>query len=266
MRNILNPPPPAPPDPDAPPQTATVADDPVVERLLAPRLALTVATVVFVVTAALVVAPYFLKPTFNEVYDHFRAVDRVGLPFILYNIPQVVDAYLPRRVVEDLADIPNIVGLKDSSGNLTYTMELLQGYDSEAGRLIDLLAPDVAVSTPDATATGALAGSLTVNVEPWPYSLSRWISPPCNRATSRARARPSPVPFSWPDAGSRRLAPTAKNAKAGQEDKDPYGGFIFRMYRKLLLSAIRYRSPGLQGVNWPAPPVDCAGVGRTITG
>jgi formaldehyde-activating enzyme len=48
------------------------------------------------------------------------------MPIILYNIPQVVDAYLPRRVVEDLADIPNIVGLKDSSGNLTYTMEVLE--------------------------------------------------------------------------------------------------------------------------------------------
>ena len=39
-------------------------------------------------SGALVVAPYFLKPTFNEVYDHFRAVDKVGLPIILYNIPQ----------------------------------------------------------------------------------------------------------------------------------------------------------------------------------
>jgi formaldehyde-activating enzyme len=48
------------------------------------------------------------------------------MPIVLYNIPQVVDAYLPRRVVEDLADIPNIVGLKDSSGNLTYTMEILE--------------------------------------------------------------------------------------------------------------------------------------------
>jgi 5,6,7,8-tetrahydromethanopterin hydro-lyase len=48
------------------------------------------------------------------------------MPILLYNIPQVVDAYLPRRVVEDLADVPNIVGLKDSSGNLTYTMEILE--------------------------------------------------------------------------------------------------------------------------------------------
>jgi formaldehyde-activating enzyme len=50
----------------------------------------------------------------------------VDIPIILYNIPQVVDAYLPRTVVEDLADVDNIVALKDSSGNLTYTMEVLE--------------------------------------------------------------------------------------------------------------------------------------------
>jgi hypothetical protein len=44
----------------------------------------------------------------------------------MYNIPQTVGDYLPRRVIEDLAEIDNIVGLKDSSGNLTYTMEVLE--------------------------------------------------------------------------------------------------------------------------------------------
>ena len=38
--------------------------------------------------AALVVAPYYLKPSFNEVYDHFRELDRVGMPLVLYNLPQ----------------------------------------------------------------------------------------------------------------------------------------------------------------------------------
>ncbi|NLE77515.1 MAG: hypothetical protein GX605_12295, partial [Chloroflexi bacterium] len=48
------------------------------------------------------------------------------LPVILYNIPQTVDAFLPRAVIEDLADLPNVVGLKDSSGHLPYTMEVLE--------------------------------------------------------------------------------------------------------------------------------------------
>jgi 4-hydroxy-tetrahydrodipicolinate synthase len=79
-------------------------------------------------TACLVVTPYFLHPSDKGIYQHYYTLATAlpDMPIILYNIPQVVDAYLPRRVVEDLADIPNIVGLKDSSGNLTYTMEILE--------------------------------------------------------------------------------------------------------------------------------------------
>ncbi|NIQ40392.1 MAG: 4-hydroxy-tetrahydrodipicolinate synthase [Proteobacteria bacterium] len=78
-------------------------------------------------TACLIVTPYFLHPSDKGVYQHYNEIAKaVDIPIILYNIPQVVDAYLPRRVIEDLADIPNIVGLKDSSGNLAYTMEVLE--------------------------------------------------------------------------------------------------------------------------------------------
>jgi len=78
-------------------------------------------------SACLVVTPYFLHPSDKGIYQHFyELAQAVHIPVILYNIPQVVDAYLPRTVIEDLADIDNIVALKDSSGNLTYTMEVLE--------------------------------------------------------------------------------------------------------------------------------------------
>ena len=71
--------------------------------------------------------PYFLHPSDKGIYQHFYEIAKaVDIPIIMYNIPQLVDAYLPRRVVQDLADIPNIVGLKDSSGDLTYTMEVIE--------------------------------------------------------------------------------------------------------------------------------------------
>ncbi len=77
--------------------------------------------------ACLVVTPYFLHPSDKGIYEHyFQIAHAVDLPMILYNIPQTVDAYLPRRVIEDLADFDNIIALKDSSGNLTYTMEVLE--------------------------------------------------------------------------------------------------------------------------------------------
>lgn len=78
-------------------------------------------------SACLVVTPYFLHPSDKGVYQHFYEIARaVDIPIVMYNIPQTVDRYLPRPVIEDLSDIPNIVGLKDSSGNLTYTLEVLE--------------------------------------------------------------------------------------------------------------------------------------------
>jgi formaldehyde-activating enzyme len=44
----------------------------------------------------------------------------------MYNIPQTTGTYISRKVIEDLAELPTIVGLKDSSGNLPYTLEVLE--------------------------------------------------------------------------------------------------------------------------------------------
>ena len=77
--------------------------------------------------AALIVAPYYLGATDKSLYEHFSQVARaVELPLILYNIPQSTGNYIPREVVEDLATIDNIVGMKDSSGNFPYLMSLLE--------------------------------------------------------------------------------------------------------------------------------------------
>jgi 4-hydroxy-tetrahydrodipicolinate synthase len=77
--------------------------------------------------AALVVSPYYLNPADKGHYEHFYQVaKRTDFPIIMYNIPQCTGSFLPRRVIEDLANIDNIVGLKDSSGNLTYTLEVLE--------------------------------------------------------------------------------------------------------------------------------------------
>ena len=102
--------------------------------------------------AALIVTPYFLHPSDKGLYQHFYEIaTNVDLPVILYNIPQVMDAYLPRTVVEDLADVPNVIGLKDSSGNLTYTMELLE----YVGNRIDIFIGHDEVALP------ALAGGVS---------------------------------------------------------------------------------------------------------
>jgi len=118
-------------------------------------------------TACLVVTPYFLHPSDKGIYQHFYEIARAvpDLPLLLYNIPQVVDAYLPRRVVEDLADLPNVVGLKDSSGNLTYTMEILE----YAGDRIDVLIghDEVVLNALAGGASGMILASAQVYPEVW---------------------------------------------------------------------------------------------------
>ena len=78
-------------------------------------------------SGALVVAPYFLKPTFNEVFDHFKQVDRVGLPIVLYNIPQCAGTHYRWWTAEGMGlAFDNVVGMKDSSGDMPFFMAALE--------------------------------------------------------------------------------------------------------------------------------------------
>jgi len=76
--------------------------------------------------AALVVAPYYLKPTYNEIYEHYEAVNKVGLAIILYNIPQCAGTHYEWWTAEGMAYLENVVGIKDSSGDMPFLMTLLE--------------------------------------------------------------------------------------------------------------------------------------------
>ena len=94
-------------------------------------------------TAALIVCPYYNKPTQEGLYQHFKAVhDHCGLPIIIYNIPgrSVVDMSV--ETMAELAKLPRIVGVKDATGDLARPLHtrlaigpnfsLLSGEDSTA--------------------------------------------------------------------------------------------------------------------------------------
>ena len=69
--------------------------------------------------AALVVTPYYNKPTQEGLYQHFKAIhDQGGLPIIIYNIPgrSVVDMSV--ATMARLAELPNVVGVKDATQDL----------------------------------------------------------------------------------------------------------------------------------------------------
>jgi 4-hydroxy-tetrahydrodipicolinate synthase len=70
-------------------------------------------------SAALVVTPYFLKPSNKEVFEHFEKVaNSSDIPIFMYNIPQVTGVPMHWTLVDGLREIDGIIGMKDSSGNL----------------------------------------------------------------------------------------------------------------------------------------------------
>ena len=79
------------------------------------------------VDAVSVLTPYFIQPTETELYDHFVAVaEATSLPVLLYNNPGRTSVKLSVGLVARLAEHPNIVGIKDSSGDLTLTIEMIR--------------------------------------------------------------------------------------------------------------------------------------------
>ncbi|MQQ99618.1 4-hydroxy-tetrahydrodipicolinate synthase [Glaciimonas soli] len=113
--------------------------------------------------AILQVVPYYNKPTQEGMYQHFKKIaEAVDLPIILYNVPGRTVADMSNETILRLAQIPNIIGVKDATGNIA------RGFD-----LIRLAPADFAVfSGDDATAMALMfAGgkgniSVTANVAP----------------------------------------------------------------------------------------------------
>lgn len=76
-----------------------------------------------------VLQPMFLKPTEEELYRHFRSIAETvpEMPMLLYNNPGRTGYTLSANLVERLArEVPNLVGMKDSSGDLTQTEEFIR--------------------------------------------------------------------------------------------------------------------------------------------
>ena len=77
--------------------------------------------------ASLTVVPYYNKPTQEGMYQHFKAIaETVDMPHILYNVPGRTGADMQNDTVLRLAQIPNIVGIKDATGNIERGSDLLQ--------------------------------------------------------------------------------------------------------------------------------------------
>ncbi len=77
--------------------------------------------------AALIVTPYYNKPTQAGLYEHYKTIaEKVTLPIILYNVPSRTACDMLPETIESLAKINTIVGIKEATGKVDRTIEIIQ--------------------------------------------------------------------------------------------------------------------------------------------
>jgi 4-hydroxy-tetrahydrodipicolinate synthase len=117
-------------------------------------------------TAALIVTPFYLKPADRGIYEHYNTIaTEVDLPIILYNIPQCTGLPLPWQMVEDLAQVPNIVAVKDSSGQLSFILAVLEKVRDKINVLCGH--DEVVIAALAAGCSGAILASANVIPDVW---------------------------------------------------------------------------------------------------
>lgn len=114
-------------------------------------------------TGILTANPYYNRPGQEGQYQHFRSIaESTDLPILLYNIPGRTGANLEPATVLRLAEISNIVGIKESSGNMVQITELL----NQVPRGFRVFAGDDALALPVLALGGAGLISVASNVIP----------------------------------------------------------------------------------------------------
>lgn len=114
-------------------------------------------------TGILTANPYYNRPNQEGQYQHFSAIaGATSLPVMLYNIPGRTGTNLEPATVLRLAEIPNIVGIKESSGNMVQITELL----TQAPRSFCIFAGDDSLALPTLALGGAGLISVASNVIP----------------------------------------------------------------------------------------------------
>ena len=113
--------------------------------------------------AALIVTPYYNKPTQDGLFAHFAAIaEAVDLPLILYNVPGRTSVNLLPETVVRLASIPAIVGIKEASGSLDQASQILR----EAPEDFVLLSGDDSLTLPIMGVGGRGVISVVSNIVP----------------------------------------------------------------------------------------------------
>jgi 4-hydroxy-tetrahydrodipicolinate synthase len=113
--------------------------------------------------AALVVVPYYNKPTQDGMYRHFAAVaESTDLPVILYNVPGRTGVNLMPETVLRLAELPSVVGIKEASGSLDQVSQIACGAPDDFA----ILSGDDSLTLPIMSVGGHGVISVVANIVP----------------------------------------------------------------------------------------------------
>jgi 4-hydroxy-tetrahydrodipicolinate synthase len=168
--------------------------------------------------SCLSVVPYYNKPTQEGLFRHFAAVAEVGLPVILYNVPGRTVADLANETVLRLAQVRNIVGIKDATADLGRGSELIRALLREGHREFAVYSGDDIAALPLMLMGGHGVISVTANVAP------RAMAQMCKAALAgeianarelndsllplhrRLFVEPNPIPVKWALSEMGRIA------------------------------------------------------------
>ncbi|MBF0590165.1 MAG: 4-hydroxy-tetrahydrodipicolinate synthase [Magnetococcales bacterium] len=115
------------------------------------------------VAGALLITPYYNKPTQEGLYQHYKAVaEAVDIPIVLYNVPGRTSVDMVPSTVTRLAKIPNIVAIKEATADL----ERASVIRDECGDALTLISGDDATFLPFLSIGGRGAISVTANLVP----------------------------------------------------------------------------------------------------
>ncbi|MDA3868889.1 MAG: 4-hydroxy-tetrahydrodipicolinate synthase [Gammaproteobacteria bacterium] len=156
--------------------------------------------------ACLLVTPYYNKPTQEGLYLHYRKIaESVDIPQILYNVPGRTACDMLPDTVARLATIPNIIGIKDATGNLNRLQEI----QSKVPDDFELFSGDDETGTEFMLQGGHGVISVTTNVAPKAMAAMCAAALAGDRDTTEALNRPllglhkklfleaNPIPVKW---------------------------------------------------------------------
>ena len=113
--------------------------------------------------AALIITPYYNKPTQEGVYRHFKALsDEVGIPLVSYNIMSRTGINITPDTMKRISELKNVVGVKEASGDLNQMSEI----KNLCGKDFNLICGDDSLTLPVLSIGGCGVISVVANIIP----------------------------------------------------------------------------------------------------